>query len=226
MPERFFAGDTDRPGNLGEPGDRGGDSGCRARRADRALDQLDRVGGDVAAVRHCDIVSEDGQGVIGLDLGHRDMNGPLLVRRTSVKGFRVGISAARSVNSQCFEHVSLLGQTLFGFDNHGQAISIRGLTSDNAVPAVRSYGTLCLVEANLTGRDGAARLPAIVNYNRGTVCLRDVATIGYGRALGDVETPDFVAAYRLQGEDKPGSAGPKIADAPVERRRRSLDSRL
>ena len=164
------------------------------------------------AVRDCRFVSQDGQGAVGLDLGHRDMNGPLLVRRVEVRGFRKGIATARAVNSQTFEHITLSGQSEFGFDNEGQAIAIRGLASDNAVPAVRSYGTLCLLEARLTGRAGASKIPAIVNYNGGRIFLRDIATTGYGRALGDVATPDFAAAFRIQGADKPGSAGPDIAE--------------
>ncbi len=164
------------------------------------------------AVRNCEFVSEDGQGAAGLDLGHRDMNGPLLVRRVGVKGFRRGITTSHAVNGQTFEHITLAGQTEFGFDNEGQSISIRGLTSENAVPAVRSYGTLCLIEAKLTGRDGVATVPAIVNYNGGRVHLRDIVSTGYGRALGDVSTPDFAAAYRITGKDKVGSEGPKVAE--------------
>jgi hypothetical protein len=99
-----------------------------------------------------------------------------------------------------------------GFENAGQAISIRGLISDNAVPALKTYGTLCLIEATLTGRGGAAGLPAIINYNGGRVFLRDITASGYGRALGDVATPDSGAALRIQGEDKPGSRGPFIGE--------------
>lgn len=164
------------------------------------------------AVRNCEIVSEDGGGEIGLDLGHRDMNGPLLVRRVGVRGFRRGIATSRSVNSQTFEQIALAGQTQFGLDNEGQAISIRGLTSDGSVPAVRSYGTLCLLEAKLTGRGDAAGVPAVVNYNGGRVHLRDIVTHGFGRALGDVASPDYVAAYRIRGADKAGSEGPNVAE--------------
>jgi hypothetical protein len=167
---------------------------------------------NTGAVRDCVIVSRDGRGEVGLDLGHRDMNGPLLVRRVAVRGFRRGIATANAVNSQTFEHITLAGQTEFGLDNQGQAVSIRGLTSDNAVPAVRSYGTLSLIEATLRGRGGANQLPAIVNYNGGRIGLRDIATTGYGRALADVETPDYVAALRITGLDKEGSRGPKIAE--------------
>jgi len=37
--------------------------------------------------------------------------------------------------------LTLRGQRRIAFRNEGQAISIRGLTSDNAVPAVSNYRT-------------------------------------------------------------------------------------
>ena len=164
------------------------------------------------AVRNCRLIASDGSGLVGLDLGHSDMNGPLLVRNCEVIGFQRGISTARAVNGQTFEHISLRGQAEFGFTNEGQAVSIRGLSSDNSVPAIQSYGTLCLIEAKLTGRNGATEMPAIVNFNGGRIFLRDIATTGYGRALGDVETPDSFAAVLITGPDKPGSEGPNIAE--------------
>ncbi|MFO0957671.1 MAG: glycosyl hydrolase family 28-related protein [Isosphaeraceae bacterium] len=165
------------------------------------------------AVRNCRFRAEAGEGHTGLDLAHRDMNGPLLVRNCEVIGFRRGISAGHAVNGQVFERISLKGQAEVGFLNEGQTISIRGLSSDNAVPAVSTYGTLCLIDANLIGRGVASGRPAIVNFNGGRIFLRDITTTGYGRALGDVShTPDSGAAYRLRGEDRPGSEGPKIAE--------------
>jgi len=164
------------------------------------------------AVRNVAVVSQDGKGVSGLDLAHRDMNGPLLVRNVVVQGFGIGIQTGRAVNSQTFERVTLTGQSRFGFDNEGQAISIRQLKSENAVPAVRSYGVLSILEADLQGRDGSKNGPAIINYNGGKIGLRDVTTAGYGRALGDVATPDFVAVYRITGADKAGSEGPNITE--------------
>ena len=164
------------------------------------------------AVRHCRFIAVEGSGFVGLDLAHRDMNGPLLVRDCEVIGFSRGIVTGRAVNSQTFEHITLRGQRLLGFENQGQAISIRGLASDNTVPAVMTYGSLCLIEAKLAGRDAAAKVPAIVNYNGGRVFLRDIFTSGYARALGDVLTPDSAQAFRIQGVDRPGSAGPDIAE--------------
>ncbi len=162
------------------------------------------------AVRNCCFIAGHGSGLIGLDLGHRDMNGPLLVRNCEVTGFQRGVSTARAVNGQTFEHITLRGQTQFGFDNEGQSISVRSLRSENDVPVVRSYGTLCLIDARITGQEGANRWPALINYNGGRIFLRDIQTTGYGRAVGDVITPDWFAAVRITGEDKPGSAGPNV----------------
>lgn len=162
------------------------------------------------AVRDCRFVAGDGSGFVGLDLAHRDMNGPLLVRNCEVVGFRVGIATGRAVNSQTFEHITLRGQGRLGFENTGQTISIRGLTSDNAVPALATYGHLCLIEADLKGHGGASNAPAIVNYNGGRVFLRDIRTAGYGRAVADIQSPDLAAAFRVQGEDRPGSQGPTV----------------
>ena len=167
---------------------------------------------NTGAVRNCRILDEMGTGFLGLDLSHRDMNGPLLVQNCEISGFRRGVSTSRAVNSQTFERLSLRGQTQFGFENEGQAVSIRGLVSENSVPAIQTYGTLCLIDARLTGRDGASGAPAIINYNGGRIHLRDIKTTGYQRALGDVETPDSFAARCIQGVDKPGSQGPNIAE--------------
>jgi hypothetical protein len=164
------------------------------------------------AVRDCRFVAGEDSGAVGLDLGHRDMNGPLLVRNCEVQGFRIGIATAHGVNGQVFENITLRGQRETGFKNEGQAISIRKLTSDNAVPALASYGTMLLIDSALTGRGKANGAPAIVNFNGGRIFLRDVQTTGYRRALADIATPDFAAAYRIEGEDKPGSLGPDIAE--------------
>ncbi|HND56599.1 MAG TPA: hypothetical protein PLV92_29475, partial [Pirellulaceae bacterium] len=164
------------------------------------------------AVRNCRFVAPAGSGLIGLDLAHRDMNGPLLVRNCEVVGFERGISTARAVNGQTFEQITLRGQTRFGFTNEGQAISVRGLLSENATPAIQTYGLFCLVEAKLRGLAGAEQVPAIVNYNGGRIYLRDIATTGYRRAVADVVTPDSAAAFRISGPDKPGSKGPDVVE--------------
>ncbi|MEO2091729.1 MAG: glycosyl hydrolase family 28-related protein [Gemmataceae bacterium] len=167
---------------------------------------------NTGAVRDCRFAAGDGSGAVGLDLAHRDMNGPLLVKNCEVVGYTRGVVCARAVNSQTFENLTLRGQRQCGLTNEGQTVSARGLVSENSVPAVNSYGRLLLTDAKLTGRGDASTHPAVVNYNGGLVFLRDVKTSGYTRALADMRTPDFAAAYRIAGEDKPGSLGPDIAE--------------
>ncbi len=162
------------------------------------------------AVRNCRFVAAEGSGLIGLDLGHRDMNGPLLVRNCEVIGFDRGISSARAVNSQTFEYLTLRNQRQVGFDNQGQAISVRGLMSENSVPAIRTYGTFCLIDAHLQGRAKASEWPAVINYNGGRIFLRNVQSSTYRRAIADGATPDWFALTKITGEDKPGSQGPNV----------------
>lgn len=164
------------------------------------------------AVRNCRFVASDNSGLIGLDLGYRDMNGPLLVKNCEVIGFDRGITTSRAVNGQTFEFITLRDQRQFGFDNEGQAISLKGLFSENNVPAVRSYGTFCLIDADLKGKSEAHNWPAIINYNGGRIFLRNIRTANYARAVADVVTPDWFSVTRITGEDKPGSLGPTVPE--------------
>ncbi|MFO1530283.1 MAG: glycosyl hydrolase family 28-related protein [Kiritimatiellia bacterium] len=111
---------------------------------------------NTGAVRDCRFVAADGGGLVGLDLAHRDMNGPLLVRNCEVVGFDRGIATANAVNSQTFEHIILRGQHKTGFQNEGQSISIRGLVSDNAVPVVNSSISATPLSRRSCRRSGTA----------------------------------------------------------------------
>jgi hypothetical protein len=173
---------------------------------------LEFYSNNTGAVRHCRFIAGEGSGAVGLDLAHHDMNGPLLVSHCLIQGFRRGIAASHSVNSQTLEDITLRGQSVFGIDNEGQTLNIRRLVSENTVPAVRCYGTTLIDQATLTGTNGAAPVPAVINYNGGRIYLRDVATKGYRRALADLDTPDWVQALRTGGDDKPGSGGASIAE--------------
>ena len=164
------------------------------------------------AIRNCRFIDTESCGITGIDLGHRDMNGPLLVKHCEVIGFDRGVTTAGAVNSQTFEDLTLRGQRMVGIENAGQPITMRKLVSDNRVPAIKTYGTVALLDSNLRGNHGASGIPAIINYNGGAVWLRDVVATGYGRAVADVATPDSGAAVRVLGTDKPGSLGPNIRE--------------
>jgi hypothetical protein len=165
------------------------------------------------AVRDCRFVAAPGSGATGLDLAHRDMNGPLLVRDCEVVGFAAGIRTGHAVNSQTFEHVALRDQREVGFENQGQPVSVRRLAYTGTAVAIKTYGTFCLIDSTLAGQGAAGALPAVINYNGGRVFLRDVTTSGFGRALADVKgTPDSGAAFRVRGPDRPGSLGPVVTE--------------
>jgi len=148
------------------------------------------------AIRDVQIISQDGAGAIGLDLGN-DMNGPLLVRNIIVRGFTVGIRAAHSVNSQTFERISLLGQSKCGFTNDGQSIAIRGLYSENAVTALKASSFTCLLDARLVGTGTASQVPA-VQVGKTSFFARYVTTSGYQTAVAT--------------EGEKGDAGPVITE--------------
>ncbi len=167
---------------------------------------------NTGSVRRCRFLAAAESGSVGLDLAHRDMNGPLLIQDVEVVGFRRGINSGGAVNSQTLERITLRGQSQVGFENSGQAISIRSLRSENSVPAIQTYGTFCLIEAQLTGVGQASQVPSILNYNGGRIFLRDVETDGYARAIGDIVSPDVYAARNIRGEDKAGSLGPVVAE--------------
>lgn len=134
------------------------------------------------AVRNVQILSPDDCGAIGLDLGHRDMNGPLLVQNVIVRGFEVGVRCGHSVNSQTFERISLSGQSKVGFVNDGQSVSIRRLLSENAVPALRAAGFTVLLDSELKGKGAAAQVAAI-QAPQGSFYARGVSTANYKIAL-------------------------------------------
>ncbi len=181
------------------------------------------------AVRNCRFIADQDSGHVGLDLAHRDMNGPLLVLRCEIVGFKRGIATAHAVNGQVFEHIRLKNQREVGMSNEGQSISIRRLVSENSVPALTTYGTTCLIEAKLTGTGNASSHPSIINFNGGRLFVRQLQTQGYRRAIGDVShTPDSGAAYRLTEADKPDSVGPLVdeySSHPVFSAFESLHSR-
>jgi Pectate lyase superfamily protein len=159
---------------------------------------------NTGSVRRVAITSGDGQGVIGLDLGHLDLNGPLLVKELVVQGFATGVRTAQTVNSQTFETITLKNQTATAFDNNGQAVSIKGLVTQGAVTALHNrYGFATLINAALAGSGAASGLPAIINGE--FLFARNVQSSGFARvidnnlgAVGTVTSP-FTGDYVSSG---------------------------
>lgn len=136
-------------------------------------------------MRDVTITSEDGQGVIGLDLSYTDEIGPMLVSNVEISGFDYGIKTAWPTASITFENITLKNQNVLGWENYGQTVFIRGLRSRNAVPVLKnlkdSPGSVVLVDAELTGTTGASKHPAIINQKQ--MFLRNIQTSGYRKAV-------------------------------------------
>ena len=130
------------------------------------------------------ISSGDGQGVIGLDMGYTDEQGPCLVKNVLVRGFDVGVHVASSVDSETMEHVTVEHQNRAGFRNDGQPCTVRDLQSLNAVPAFVAGGGFSVLDgARLRGFGAASDQPAV--QAEAALSARDVVTSGYRLAVAD-----------------------------------------
>lgn len=144
-----------------------------------------------------------GAGVIGLDLGYTNEQGPCLIRNVRVIGFDIGVSTKHAVDGVVFEHLTLEGQREAGFVNQGQCISIRGLRSLNAVTAYQNLGQsshTAMIDSDLVG-DGEAASQAPAILNTGAMFARDIQTNGYARAIDNQNAakPDNDDDRRLSG---------------------------
>ncbi len=128
------------------------------------------------------IVSGDGQGFAGLDLGYTNEQGPCLIKNLRVQGFDTGVRLAFGVASATLEHITVEAQNKWGVRNEGQPMTLRALKSKNAVPALAVVGGFTtLIEADLQGVGTAKNQAAIVSESN--LMARDVKTSGYGSAL-------------------------------------------
>jgi hypothetical protein len=125
---------------------------------------------------------EQGRGPIGLDLGYTDEQGPCFIKNLTVRGFDVGVHTRHGVNSVTFEHMTLEDQREVGLLNEGQVVNLRGLKSNNAVPAIRNAAgssMLTLLDAEVTG--GEPSNAGIVN--EAGLFARNIRSSGYGHAI-------------------------------------------
>ena len=134
------------------------------------------------SVHNVNIVSEDGKGTRGIDLTGQ-YAGPLLIKNVAIQGFDVGIDLKNAEYSETFEDITLRQQNVTGIRNAQQTITVRGLLSNNAVPAILNNGGgfVLLLDSNLNG--GSAARTAIETSS--TFYLRNVTSSGYSSTLLD-----------------------------------------
>ena len=126
-------------------------------------------------------------GKYGLDLS-MGLNGPLLIKNLSVKGFDFGVFFTGSLHSATIDGLTLENQRVYGVYNKRQVLSIHKLVSRNRVPAImndngggNAYGLLSLVDAVL--KEGSPMSPAIDNTQDAGLYVRNLTTTGYGAAI-------------------------------------------
>ncbi len=145
-------------------------------------DGIQFIANNQGGVYDVTIVSGDGQGVNGLDLGYTNEQGPCLIKNVQVQGFDVGVSVSSSVDSETLEHIVLKYQNKYGFRNDGQPCTVRDLYSINAVPAFRAGGVLTtLVDCRFEGVKGAGNRDAL--EVEGPTFCRNLKTSGYRAAI-------------------------------------------
>lgn len=143
------------------------------------------IANNQGGIRNVAIISEDGEGQVGLDMKYTDEIGPLYVNELYVRGFDYGIQTYWQTASITFENITLENQNVLGWENFGQTIFIRGLKSVNAVTALKnvknSPGSVTLIDANLVGTGDANNVPAILNQRE--MFLRNIQTSGYSMSV-------------------------------------------
>lgn len=138
------------------------------------------------------ITSSDPQKSGRYGLGFYGVCGLGTVRNVWIEGFDIGVYLdTASVNNLAFEHLHLSDQGDCGIYNRGKNIAIRGLTSRNDGPAIRTELPLAatvLVEADL---EGGGSGPAIEMESPSFLYLRDVTTSQYAKAVTGSPKPDL-----------------------------------
>lgn len=152
-------------------------------------------------MRNVTLLSEDGQGNIGLDMSYTDEVGPLLVSGVTIDGFDYGIMTRWPTASQTFEDITLRNQNIYGWRNtSSQRVFARNVQSTNSVTAIRNDGEagFVLIDSTLTGTGTASEVAAIVNQK--SIFIRNTMTSGYALGVDSIISwgrgnPDVPVGY-------------------------------
>ncbi len=147
------------------------------------------IANNQGGVEHVRIQSPDEHGVIGLDLGYTNEQGPCLIRHVHVIGFGIGIMTRYAVDSVTLEHITVEKQRQYGFVNERQCLSIRKFRSVNAVTGFfnsKGGSVSTLLDSQIKGAAGAEDVPAVLNAStdgEAGVFVRNLVTSGYKVAI-------------------------------------------
>jgi hypothetical protein len=123
-----------------------------------------------------------GNGVVGLELGLHDQNGPHLIQDVEIEGFGTGIHTASGINSQTLSRVTVK-RAQVGLRHRGQVFAVEALSVLGAPLAIDTdEGSLTLVDCRLEGPAGG-KGPAISLGAKGRLYAQRLATSGYATAI-------------------------------------------
>lgn len=143
------------------------------------------IANNQGSMRYVRIVSEDGAGAVGLDLGYTNEQGPCLIYKVEVEGFDFGILCWGPVDSITMEYIRLKGQKKFGLYNDSQCISVRRLSFEGECPAIGLYRhnvVAALEDLKLTGTGKASSVPAI-DSDKAYLYVRNLKSSGFKQAI-------------------------------------------
>ena len=146
---------------------------------------------NVGGIHDVNIVSGDGQGFRGLDLGPNEQQGPAYFNNILVDGFDTGVRTFGNQNGVFMENLVLRNQNITGFFNQQQVVSLRGLDFEGDAQAVFNQGdggsTFVLYDSQITGTGDATTKIGFQNNNRRTVFLRNVTFSGWRLAYQEFQ---------------------------------------
>jgi hypothetical protein len=160
------------------------------------------------------IVSGDGAGGIGLDIGFTGDSGPAVARHVEIVGFDYGIWAS-NLNSFTLWDISLKNQRKAGIRAPFDVLMLHRVRSVNKVPALwignRWSSFVTLIDADFSG--GSPDTPAILidgKPDEKHLFARDVRVRGYGQSIRSMGDPSL----SVKGDIDEFSHGPRSVAFP------------
>jgi hypothetical protein len=189
---------------------------------------VDFVANNSGGIVNVDIRSKDQKGVAAISM-MRYAPGPCMLKNVSVTGFDYAIRTDKREYSIVMENIFIRYQKVAGIENNGNILTIRKLTSNNAVPAVRnvhSTGMITLMNSYLYG--GHSSRSAIEN-DQGYLYARDVRSRGYESVLrneGVVESGSALSEYVTSSNPSIFSTSSRSLRLPIEETPEYIESDL
>lgn len=131
-----------------------------------------------------DVIIKATNAEIGLDMAWRNQNGPNLINKVEIEGFKTGFYTDNILNSQTLSEITIKN-CLIGIKAIGQTLSIEDLVTNNVIEPVITNSILTLINSTFIGGNGTK--PAI-NFQGGQLFARNISANGYINMVGGQNT--------------------------------------